>query len=77
MKVKSENEVAQLCPTLSDPMDCSIVTEFKFILLAAQQVSKSRDKLLRQEVLILFEKLADQEDGGPVSQSIILPRFGC
>ena len=24
MKVKSENEVAQSCPTLSDPMDCSI-----------------------------------------------------
>ena len=23
MKVKSENEVAQLCPTLSGPMDCS------------------------------------------------------
>ena len=23
MKVKSENEVAQLCPTRSDPMDCS------------------------------------------------------
>ena len=23
MKVKSENEVAQLCPTLRDPMDCS------------------------------------------------------
>ena len=23
MKVKSESEVAQLCPTLSDPMDCS------------------------------------------------------
>ena len=23
MKVKSEGEVAQLCPTLSDPMDCS------------------------------------------------------
>jgi len=23
-KVKSENEVAQLCPTLSDPMDCSL-----------------------------------------------------
>jgi len=23
MKVKSENEVAQLCPTLSDPMDRS------------------------------------------------------
>ena len=24
MKVKSENEVAQLCPTLSNPMDCSL-----------------------------------------------------
>ena len=23
MKVKSENEVTQSCPTLSDPMDCS------------------------------------------------------
>ena len=23
MKVKSESEVARLCPTLSDPMDCS------------------------------------------------------
>ena len=23
MKVKSESEVALLCPTLSDPMDCS------------------------------------------------------
>ena len=24
IKVKSESEVAQLCPTLSDPMDCSL-----------------------------------------------------
>ena len=24
MKVKSESEVAQLCPTLSDPMDCRL-----------------------------------------------------
>ena len=24
MKVKSESEVAQLCVTLSDPMDCSL-----------------------------------------------------
>ena len=24
MKVKSESEVAQLCPTVSDPMDCSL-----------------------------------------------------
>ena len=25
MKVKSESEVAQLCLTLSDPMDCSLL----------------------------------------------------
>ena len=25
MKVKSESEVAQSCPTLSDPMDCSLI----------------------------------------------------
>ena len=25
MKVKSESEVAQLSPTLSDPMDCSLL----------------------------------------------------
>ena len=24
MKVKSESELTQLCPTLSDPMDCSL-----------------------------------------------------
>ena len=24
MKVKSESEVTELCPTLSDPMDCSL-----------------------------------------------------
>ena len=24
MKVKSESEVSQLCPTLRDPMDCSL-----------------------------------------------------
>ena len=24
MKVKSQSEVAQACPTLSDPMDCSL-----------------------------------------------------
>ena len=28
MKVKSENEVAQSCPTPSDPMDCSLPGSF-------------------------------------------------
>ena len=28
MKVKCEREVAQSCPTLSDPMDCSLPGSF-------------------------------------------------
>ena len=28
MKVKSDSEVAQSCPTLSDPMDCSLPGSF-------------------------------------------------
>ena len=28
MKVKSESEVAQSCPTLRDPMDCSLPGSF-------------------------------------------------
>ena len=28
MKVKGESEVAQSCPTLSDPMDCSLPGSF-------------------------------------------------
>ena len=35
MKVKSESEVAQSCPTLSDPMDCSLpVSSIHGIFLA-------------------------------------------
>ena len=43
MKVKGESEVAQSCPTLSNPMDCSLpgssvlgdsyVTDYCFIIL--------------------------------------------
>ena len=32
MKVKSESEVAQLCLTLSDPMDCSLPQHFHSIV---------------------------------------------
>ena len=28
MKVKRESEVVQSCPTLSDPMDCSLLGSF-------------------------------------------------
>ena len=52
MKVKSESEVAQSCPTLSDPMDCSLPGSFahgvfqaRILEWVATAFSKVRDKL--------------------------------
>ena len=36
MKVKSESEVAQSCPTPSDPMDCSLLGSFVHGILQAR-----------------------------------------
>jgi len=59
MKVKSEREVAQSCPTLSDPMDCSPldfsihgifqarVLEWGAIAFSMRQASQGQSNLLR------------------------------
>ena len=61
MKVKNESEVTQSCPTLSDPMDCSLpgssvhgifqasVLEWGAIAFSRQHV-KSRDVILPTKV---------------------------
>ena len=36
MKVKSEREVTQSCPTLSDPMDCSLPGSYVHGILQAR-----------------------------------------
>ena len=36
MKVKSESEVAQPCPTLSDPMDCSLLGSSVHVIFQAR-----------------------------------------
>ena len=36
MKVRSESEVAQSCPTLSDPMDCSPPSSSIYRILQAR-----------------------------------------
>ena len=53
MKVKSESEVAQLCPTPSDPMDCSLpgsavhgIFQAKVLEWCAPDFSKSLHLLL-------------------------------
>ena len=38
MRVKSESEVAQSCPTLSDPMDCSLPGSFVHRIFQAREV---------------------------------------
>ena len=48
------------------------VTEFKLILLGAQQTDKLRDKELGQGKATLFRKPANQEDGRLVFQKTIL-----
>ena len=57
VKVKSESEVAQLCPTISDPMDCSLpgssihgifqtrVLEWGAIAFSLEQMSESQDRV--------------------------------
>ena len=45
------------------------------MLLDTQEAHKLRDELLRQGIVTLFGKLADQEDGGLVSQRTILPEL--
>ena len=50
MKVKSESEVAQSCPTLSDPMDCSLLGSsihgiFQARVLEWGSIAFSRDLL--------------------------------
>ena len=36
MKVKSESEVSQSCPTLSDPMDCSLPDSSVYVIFQAR-----------------------------------------
>ena len=48
MKAKSEHEVAQSCPTLSDPMDCS---------LSGSSVHESFQARVLEWVAIAFSKM--------------------
>jgi len=54
MKVESESEVAQLCPTLSDPVDCSLPGSsihgiFQATVLEWGTIAFSRGKTRRKQ----------------------------
>ena len=51
---------------------CIDLSESRLILLTAKQANKMGDELLGQKIATLFRKLADLEDGGLVSQRIIM-----
>ena len=59
MKVKSESEVAQSCPTLSDPIDCSLpgssvhgIFQVRVLEWGAIAFSKSHISVLTMQVLL-------------------------
>ena len=58
MKVKSESEVTQSCPTLSDPMDCSlpgssVLEIFQTRVLEWGAIALSFSKLIRKNYLCI------------------------
>ena len=55
LKVKSESEVAQSCPTLCNPMDCS--------LQAYPSMGFSRQEYLEEWVAISFSRGSSQPRG--------------
>ena len=62
MKVKSDREVAQSCPTLSDPMDCSVPG---ISVCGISTVAATAAKSLQ-----LCSTLCDPIDGSPPGSSV-------
>ena len=70
MKVRSESEVAQSCPTLSDPMDCSLlgssvhgIFQARVLKWGAIAFSDSLTRYVKKfsMILILFNRTAIHE----------------
>ena len=70
MKVKSESEVAQLCSTLSDPMDCSLpgfsihrifqawILEWGAIAFSNIYIGIEQVKVNRQQMVVIINFLS-------------------
>ena len=76
MTTKSESEVSQLCPTLSDPMDCSLPGSsihgiFQAIVLEWIAISFSRGDLPNPGIeprspALQMDSLPDEPEGKPI-----------
>ena len=86
MKVKSESEVIQSYPTLSDPMDCSLpgssvhgifqarVLEWVAIVFSDQGWSLSHCTVRKGPALVFFEKISidvREGNGTPLQYSCL------
>ena len=60
MKVKSESEVAQLCPTLHNPMDCSLPDSSAYGIFQAR-VLECHCLLLGEALLLLLLPISLQK----------------
>ena len=71
MKVKSESEVAQSCPTLSDPMDCSLpgssvhgILQARALQWGAIAFSKiNKPNICRLVILVVYKKVRVRRRG--------------
>ena len=64
MKVESESEVAQLCPTLSDPMDCSPPGSSIHGIFQARVLEWGASAFSRVGLQTLAKKKKDQQHAG-------------
>ena len=71
MKVKTESEVAQSCPTLSDPMDCSLPVQTQ-IQMEHESLSSSKNDSQQDWILIY---IPDEGEVYGVKSSVCLLTF--
>ena len=56
MKVKSENEITKSCPTLSDPMDCSLPGSSAYGIFQARVLEWGAIAVSREYIEELYKK---------------------
>ena len=85
MKVKSESEVAQSCPTLSDPMDCSLPGSsthgiFQARVLEWGAIAFSDESVTALQLIsffyMLLPNLSREGDGTPLQYSCLEKSHG-
>ena len=69
MKVNSEREVAQSCPTLSDPMDCSQPGPSHALCESLESLFQTQGPHAHPQVSIIFQAPDMGEEMGPFSDT--------